>query len=366
VAVLVTPVLKNHPVISTWLLIVSFMVFKQLSFIQNKDLGFDTSNVMVIQNIRSVDQQGDFLRQELLKLPQVQHVSYSYSLPADNSVTIQSLHSENNEKDLYAHAFMGDEHMIEALGFRLLEGRNFDGRASDTASVILNESAVKSLELENPVGTLLNDGNYRVIGVVSDFNFESMEKSIQPAALYMKEGGDLLSLKFTGSNPQDLIKTGEKLWTTLNAEKEFDYYFLDENFSRLVEKEKILSKSLLLFNLLAMVISCLGLYGLSAFVVERKVKEIGIRRVLGASVMNITTLLSRGFAKPILLAFFLAVPIAFYVIDEWLSNYAYRVEVDPWLFLMAGVLALAIGLITVSWQTLRTALRKPVDSLRDE
>lgn len=353
-------------VISISLLIVALFVYKQLSFIQNKDLGFDTSNVMVIKNIKSIEPHRDYLKQELEKSPQVISSSYNFTLPADQSVTVQSLHSDSQEKDLYTHAFFGDEDMVSTLGYRLLLGRDFDGRASDTASVILNESAVKALELKNPLGAKLNGDAFTVIGVVSDFNFESMEKTIQPVGLYQKEGGSFLSVKFSGSNPQDLIQRAQEIWAGFNANKEFDYYFLDENFSRLVEKEKILSKSLLLFNLLAMIISCLGLYGLSAFVVERKVKEIGIRRVLGATIMDITTLLSRSFAKPIMIAFLLAIPLSFYFVDGWLANYAYRVNIDPWLFLVAGFAALVIGLVTVSWQTVRTALRKPVESLRDE
>ncbi len=354
-------------VISISLLVVSFFVYKQLSFIQNKDLGFDTSNVMIIRNLNRVSDHSDYLMQELRKLPEVSYISNIHKVPADNSLYIHNLKTEEMEKSLSIKAFYGDETTIPCLGYRLLDGRNFSADlATDSSAVLLNESAVKALALKEPIGARLNDGKFRVIGVVSDFNFESLQRSIQPGAIFLKENGPNLAIKFTGSDPGRLITTANELWDELNSEAAFSYYFLDENFERLVEKEKTLSKSLLLFNVLAMIISCLGLYGLSVFIVEQKVKEIGIRRVLGATIVNITSLLSGNFAKPIVLAFLVAAPISYFVVDRWLLDYAYRVSIDPWLFILSGVLALLIGLITVSWKTVRTALQNPVNSLRDE
>ncbi len=354
-------------VISISLLVVSLFVFNQLQFIQNKDLGFDQKNVLVVDNFRHVRDHQEVFRQELSQNPNVLAVSVNHRVPAQNGSFVWKLTKDGDEQDYWFQQFTGDADMFECLGFRLLKGRTFSNEiGTDTSSVILNETAVAELGYDDPIGKTLNGGFYTIIGVVSDFNYETLKNQITPLALgYSEEGGRNLAIKFSG-NPQPVIDQVHAIWEQFGVEEIPSYYFLDENFGKLVEKERVLSKAVLIFTVLAMFISCLGLYGLSVFTAERKTKEIGIRRVLGASVFNIARLLSRNFAKPILLAFILSVPVAYFAVDEWLANYAYRVEIGPSWFLIGGTTALAIGIATISWQSIRSALKNPVVSLRTE
>ena len=354
-------------VISISLLVVSFFVFNQLQFIQDKDLGFDQENVLVVDNFRYVRDHKDVFRQELSQNPNVLAVSINHRVPAENGSFVWKLKKDGEEQEHWLQQFTGDDQMFECLGFRLLEGRNFSGEiGTDTSSVILNETAVRELGFDDPIGKTFNGGHYTIIGVVSDFNYETLKNEITPIALgYSEEGGRNLTIKFAG-NPQPVIDQVQEIWEGFGVEEMPSYYFLDENFEQLVVKERILSKAVLIFTVLAMFISCLGLYGLSVFTAERKTKEIGIRRVLGASVLNIAKLLSGNFAKPILLAFVLSIPIAYFAVDQWLANYAYRVEIGPSWFLVGGIIALVIGIATISWQSVRSALKDPVVSLRTE
>ncbi|MEP5613896.1 MAG: ABC transporter permease [Cyclobacteriaceae bacterium] len=355
-------------VISISLLVVSMFVFSQLKFIQNKDLGFDSENVLVVPNFSEVSQHGNFIKQELLKNASISVVSINQRVPAENGSFVSKIAKDGEDQERWFQQFSGDEDMFECMGFRLLSGRNFSGEiATDTSAVILNETAVKELGFENPIGQTLNGGYYKIIGVVSDFNYETLKNQITPVILgFSKEKGRNLAIKFSGSNPQLVIDHLNTIWDGLGAKKKADYYFLNENFEQIVAKERVLSKAILIFTSLAMFISCLGLYGLSVFTAERKTKEIGIRRVLGASVLNITKLLSGNFSKPIVIAFCLSIPISYLAVDNWLANYAYRVEIEPTLFLIAGLIALIIGIVTISWQSIRSALKNPVDSLRAE
>ena len=352
-------------VISISLLVVSMFVFSQLKFIQDKDLGINTENVLVIRNLQEIAEHKAFLKEELEKFPQVEMASLIHRVPGSTSITIQSLPVENGD-EIWFQAFGGDENMLESLGYRLLAGRNFsDAIASDSSAIILNETAAEMLEFQDPIGKTLNNGEVRIIGVVSDFNYESLKKKVEPTILRRGDGHNL-AIKFSGKDPSLLLEEIEKIWTGLGAEENPDYYFLDENYERFAERELVLSKAILIFTVLAMFISCLGLYGLSVFTAERRTKEIGIRRVLGASLLSILKLLNRKFALPILAAFLISVPLSFLAVNEWLSNYAYRIDISPLVFLIGGIIALVIGLSTVSWQSARTALQNPVTSLRNE
>jgi putative ABC transport system permease protein len=356
-------------VISISLLVVALIVFNQLKFMATKDLGFETENVMIINNLNQVEDDKTFFKNELLKIPNVSIASINHRVPASNSLSVSGVYNEeHSEEQKWIQTFKGDYDMIDCLGYRIKAGRKFDKNfATDTSAVILNESAVKELGLKDPIGTTLNGGDLRVIGVVTDFNFETFQNKIGSAMLTLDlSGGQNMAIKFSGSNPNALIDGLNTIWSHLGAEKEPNYYFLDENFERLVQKEMVLSKAIGIFTLLAMAISCLGLYGLSMFTAERKVKEIGVRRVLGASVTSIALLLSAHFARPILIAFLLAVPIAYLLVDQWLSNYAFRIEITAGYFIAGGAIALLVGITTVSWESIKTALKDPVTSLRNE
>lgn len=355
-------------VISISLLMVSMFVFKQLQFIENKDLGFDTENVLIVDRLEVLENRKEIFKQELKNISQIEAVSLNTRAPASTTSSVESVTKNGEENDYFMQRFIGDDDLLEAYGFRLIEGRNFSkDLASDSASIILNQTAVKELGFDDPIGQTLNGGELRIIGVVSDFNFESLQNGVSPVLL--RRGDDqayTMTIKFSGSNPEMMLKDIERVWRSLVPDESLSYYFLDESFEEMVAKERTLSKAVLVFTGLAMFISCLGLYGLSVFTAERKVKEIGIRRVLGASIASITKLLSKNFAIPIVVAFLIAIPISYLGVNEWLSNYAYRIEISPYVFALSGAIALLVGLVTVSWQSIKSALKNPVESLRSE
>ncbi len=352
--------------ISITLLVVALLIFQQIRFMESRDLGFESENVLVISNIDQIPDHHTFLKEELLKKSYVQTASLSERLPASSSLSISRVDTED-EREVWMQVFAGDENMMECMGFQLLQGRNFSAELStDTSAVLLNQSAVKELGLQDPVGKTIHNGQYRVIGVVTDFNYETLRKQIGPAMLTFNEvGNDNLSIKWSGRSER-LIADILEIWSGFGANTDPSYYHLDENFERLVQKERVLSKAVLIFTFLAMFISCLGLYGLSVFTAQRRTKEIGIRRVLGATVTQITALLSKGFAKPIAIAFILAVPCAYLIANSWLSEYAYRIDVKAWPFLLGGIGALLLGILTISSQSIKAALQNPVNSLRSE
>ena len=353
--------------ISISLLIVSIFIFNQLKYIENRDMGFNAENIMVIQNLGKVSEHGLYLKDELSKKSYVQTVSTNRRVPAGTNLSITEVRTDD-EREVWMQVFLGDENYLECLGYRLLAGRNFSNEIiTDTSAVIVNESAVAELGFTDPIGKTLSDGQFKIIGVVSDFNFESMKEKIDPVMIsYSSYNDEFITIKFDGQHSDRLIDDVNTLWESINAEEELSYYFLDENFAKLVERERVLSKAIIVFTILAMFISCLGLYGLSIFTAERKTREIGIRRVLGASIRNITQLLSKNFAKPIVIAFILSIPTSYFIAKSWLENYQYRVEIVWWPFVFSGSIALLLGLITISSQSIRVALKNPVESLRTE
>ncbi len=352
--------------ISVCLLTGALVIYEQLQFIRNTDLGLNKENVMVITNAGELGDRQNAFKQAVLGTSGISGASYNDRIPAGNGVLVRGLKTNKMDDFLPMQAFIGDYDMIATLGFRMLEGRDFSKEiASDTGAVILNQSAVKALGLENPVGETLNE-SYKVIGVVADFNFESLRKSIEPVALFPKEKGSRLAIKFEGHNAGNLIAGVQQLWKNFGIDSPVNYTFLDHNFEQLLEKDRILAKAVFIFTILAIIISCLGLYGLSAYITEQRTKEIGIRRVLGARVEQVIVLLNKSFAKPILFSILLAIPTSYILLQEWLNNFAYKIELSIWFFVITCLLTLLIALVTVSWQTIRAANMNPVESLKNE
>lgn len=351
--------------ISICLLIGTGVIYQQLDYMRTKDLGLNKDNVLIIKNAGTLGTQKEAFRVELQKFSGVENVSYNKRIPAGTSVWVSAMKTRDMQEDLPMQSFLGDYEMIPTLGFTILEGRNFSKEiAADTSAVLLNESAVRALGLEEPIGTELND-TYEVIGVVADFNFESLRQKIEPAVLEFDSGGDRLAVKVTGDK-QAFIDYAATTWKQFEMAGSMNYNFLDENFEALLDKEQVLGKAVVIFSLLALLISCLGLYGLSAFITEQRIKEIGIRRVLGASISEIVLLLNQSFTKPVLVSMAIAFPLAFIILKNWLDNFAYKVEISPWIYFGAGLAALGIAWLTVSWQSTIAAQANPVESLKSE
>jgi len=355
------------------LIVGTMVVSEQLAFMRHKDLGYDKEHIVVVPIRDQLAWQGaPALKEELLKISGVQAVSFSSGVP--NAVGWHSTaHWEGADEDdaLEINHIMVDFDFMELYGFGLVAGRGFsrDFPGDATAAYVLNEAAVQAIGWDDPIGKtfMMSDGEAPVIGVVKDFHFESLHQPIGPMAFHFgPQWYQMASLNITPENVPGTLKAVETLVQRFAPDRPFDYYFLDDTFDRLYRAEERFSRISAYFTALALFLACLGLLGLTAFVVERRTKEIGIRKVLGASVVSIVVLLSGQFVRLVVVAFVVATPLAYLSANRWLEDFAFRVDLSWGIFVMAGVLALAIACLTISYQSIRAALTNPVETLRYE
>ncbi|MDX1618259.1 MAG: FtsX-like permease family protein, partial [Balneolaceae bacterium] len=353
--------------ISLSLLACTGLIFQQIEYMQTRDLGLDMDHVLVIQNAGLLGEQKESFRDALLGRSGIEKVSYNSRIPMGSSVLVKTFRTQEMEEGRPIQLFWGDHRYLSVMGFRLLEGRDFSmDIAADTSAVILNRSAVRALGLEQPIGARLNSDS-RVIGVVSDFNYESLRQAIEPAAIMLNaEAGSRLAAKLSGADISGILGGVREVWERYRPDEPMNYYFLDQSYARLLEREQMLGRAVTLFAFLAVLISCLGLYGLSAYICEQRTKEIGIRKVLGATTADIVLFLNKNFTKPVLVSILISIPLAAVIMDAWLDTFAYKTEINPWVFGLACLAGLAIAWGTVSWQSIKTALKNPIDSLRTE
>lgn len=312
------------------------------------------------------------LKTELLRLPEVKGVSISDYLPIQgtkrdgNSFWLEGKTTEDKPTD--GQLWQLDHDYIKTMGMKLIAGRDFSTQlSSDSGAVIVNEQLVKALGLQDPIGKRITNGfPWTIIGVVENFHFESMRDSISPLVLVLGNSPSIVSVKVNTADMQQLMPSIQKVWKDIAPNQPMRYSFLDESFARMYEDIQRTGRVFSSFAALAIIIACLGLYGLSSFIVEQRTKEIGIRLVLGASMKSIFSLLTLNFVKLILVSIVIAVPVAWYIMHKWLEDFVYRTEVTLDVFLLAGVAALGITLLTISYQIIKTALMNPVKSLRNE
>jgi putative ABC transport system permease protein len=346
----------------------TLIIFGQLRFMEKKDLGFNKSDVLILDNAYVLGKSFNDLKSKLKNFDGVKSISEVSRLPgSDNSFSITTLSAPGSEESLRVNWFRGDHDFINTLEFDLVEGRKFDENlSSDSASLILNEAAVKALNLIEPVGTILNDREV-VIGVVKDFNFESLRNNIGPAVISLHpEQGQKIAVKIEPEKYQSVIEFINREWNSNLQNAPLNYFFLDDNFEKLVKKDEEMARVVSLFTVLAIFISCLGLFGLSSYLAVLKKKEIGIRKVMGATIFNILFLLNWKFSRLILLAIILAVPITAYLMNWWLNGFAYKISLSPAYFVIASILTILVAWGTVSYQSIAAAITNPVNSLRDE
>ena len=349
------------------LVVGSLVVYQQLAFMQHVDKGLAPDGVVFVENMGALDDGVGAFRQQLDALPQVEQTSLAGRVPTGSAVMMYTYQTPQMEESLTLQTFRGDEHYLPTLGMRLVAGRNFSADlASDSSAIILNEAAVAALGLgADPVGKMVNDDEV-VIGVVSDFHFQSLRQRIEPVVVQYAAGGSRLAVRLGGADTADFLDAMQVLWQSFAPDEPIRYSFLDDNFAAMAAQERMLGRAVSFFTLLALVIAAMGLFGLVAFAVQQRTKEIGIRKVLGASVSSILTLLSKDFLRFVGVAFVVAVPLAYLVVSRWLDGFAYRVDLGPGVFVAAGLAALAIALAAVSAQALRAASADPVESLRYE
>ena len=369
--------------VSTVLIICTIIVYKQLVFNQTKDLGFSKENMVILPNVGRLGTSQETLRQELLKLPQVVNASISTGLPAENSFGDTYVPETNTknvngaENNIMLSSYMVDEAFVPTLNLKMTSGRAFSKDFADSASVILNETAVKQIGWKNPIGKTItypgnNDQKFKVIGVVKDFNSESFHSFVAPFALFYNTSktyfirASYLTVRIKPGNYPQTVNAIQNTWRKIAPDMPFDYSFMDAEFDLLYKADQTMGKVFSVFTFLSLTVACLGLLGLAIFTAERRMKEISIRKVLGASVQNVVTMLSVDFVKLVAIASVIAFPVAWYAMNKWLQDFAFRTSINWWIFAMASGITLAIALFTISFQSIKAALSNPVDSLKNE
>jgi putative ABC transport system permease protein len=374
------PLLRNSLVVfqfatSIILMIGTIVIYSQTHFILNRKIGFDKDQVMVLRGTNTLgDPKVRTFKNELAKIASVKSVSISDYLPIDNtkhnSNTFFNEGREKTDPGVSGQFWQVDDTYLPTMGIKLAEGRNFSyNMASDTGGgvVIINQIMAQSLHLEHPIGKRISNGGvFTIIGVAEDFNFTSLRYKIEPLVLHFGISPSMMTVKFSGSNVQNTVADVTALWRKFSPNQPIRYSFMDEEFASMYADVVQMGSILTSFAVLAIIIACLGLFALSAFMAEQRRKEIGIRKVLGASTQGITTLLSTDFVKLVLVAIFIASPIAWLVMNKWLQNFTYKISIDWWMFVAGGLGAILIALITVSFQSVKAALANPVKSLRSE
>jgi putative ABC transport system permease protein len=369
--------------VSTVLIICTIIVYKQLVYNQTKDLGFNKDNVVVLFNPGRLGSNEESFRQELLKLPQVANASISTGLPAESSfgdTYVPEVNPDNvsgAETNIFLSSYMVDDAFIPTLDLKMADGRAFSKNYSDSASIIINEKAAKQIGWKNPIGKSIvypggNGQKFKVIGVMKDFNIESFHSDISPTALFYVTSqtyrirSSYLTIRIKPGNYAETVSAIQKTWKQFAPQLPFDYSFMDAEFDALYKADQTMGKVFGVFTALSLVVACLGLLGLAIYTAERRMKEIGIRKVLGASVQNVTTMLSVDFIKLILMASLVAFPIAWYAMNKWLEDFAFKTPVSWWVFALSTGIIITIALITISFQSIKAALSNPIDSLRSE
>jgi putative ABC transport system permease protein len=355
-------------IIAASLIIGSMIVYQQMKFLQKSDKGFDQEGVLIVTNMQELDNQAEAFRQEIDRFPQVNSTSLNDRIPAGHTLWMSTYRTPEMDDAITIQTFPVDENYLPTLGFHLTAGRNFMGDApTDSAAIIINQAAVGALGLtgENPLGTIVND-NLRIVGVVENFNFQSLREAIAPAVMTFAAKGSRLAIKLNGSQISDFLVELENTWNRFSPPEPIHYSFLDDNFARLAAKEKMLSQAVTLFTFMAILIACLGLLGLAAFTIQQRRKEIGVRIILGATISGIVNLLSRDFLKLVVFALLIASPVAYYFANRWLQDFAFHIKIHWWVFALTGIVLILAAFLIVSFQGLRAALSNPIDSLRNE
>jgi len=359
--------------ISITLIVSTAVVLNQLDFLRNRKLGFVKEHVVVVPiQDNSLRKNYEAVKADLMQNPDIVSATITIGVPGGvvASDAIQ-LVTDSGRKTLTVRMIYTDHDYIKTMGMEIVQGRDFSREMSTdiNQAFIINEAAVRTLQLEEPLNTRFewDKKQGRVIGVVKDFQFQSLKEEINPLVIHIWTSNTyVFALRIRSDDIPSSLAYIENKWKELDPGHPFEYSFLDETFDQLYQGEEKLGQIFTVFSVLAICIASLGLFGLALFMAQQRTKEIGIRKVLGASIGKIFLLLSREFALLVLIANLLAWPLAYILMRQWLQNFAYRVSIQPWIFLLSAAAALVIALLTISFQTLKAALADPVDSLRYE
>jgi len=375
--------------ISVVLIIGTVIIMQQVNYIKNAKLGLNKDQVLIIGNANYLQRQYlSPIQNELVKIEGVKTAASADGVVGGQNWTTMMNAKGSQTQQLINMLNVGYDY-LKTLGITIKQGRDFSAAyPADSSSngipgitermsgsVILNEKAVKDLGIKEPViGSLVslgtnNDTTYyaTVVGITNDFHFASFKNEIKPFAFFMNPNRyNNISVKFNSGDMKRTLAAVEQTWAKFAPDKPFQYSFLDDTFGKLYESEERFNKAFLYVTILAIMIACLGLFGLTAFMIERRTKEIGIRKIIGASVSGIIILLSKDFIKLVFISVIIACPLAWYFMDQWLHDFVYRININIWVFLISGILSVLIALITISFQSVKAALVNPVKSLRTE
>jgi putative ABC transport system permease protein len=360
-------------VVSIVLIISTIIIYRQIEHVKGRQLGFNKNNLLYVSQKGKINEHLEVIQQDLLNTGIVSNIATCNQriIQAGNNSGGFQWEGKDPSRDVLITQEYVSPGYINAAGMKLKHGRNFypDGK-SDSSNVIVNETFARILGGKDAVGTIIRRGNtpYTVVGVVEDFVYNDMYKQPEPFMMYCQpRAGNFVFIRLKGNaGAEAALKKIEQVFKSDNPGYPFEYKFLDEEFDKLFKSEMLISKLSRLFAILTVIISCLGLFGLAAYTAERRTREIGIRKVLGATVSSVVTLLSGDFMKLVGIAVIIAWPISWYVMNKWLQDYAYRINIQWWVFALAGFLALVIATFTVSTQAIRAAVTNPVKNLRTE
>lgn len=367
-------------VVSLTLIIATIIVYQQLNYIQTRSLGFSKDQVLILSGTTALQNNKEAFKNEVAQLSGVKSASYAGYLPVSNSSRSDNSFSKEavmtQKSALSMQVWNIDHDYIPTLSMEIVKGRNFSrGFGSDSTATIINETAAKMLGYDDPIGKRIytSDGNtsdmnieLTIVGVVKDFHFESLRQNIGPLCFRLGFNRWEMAFKINTANTPQLIGQIEAKWKKIAPEMPFKYHFLDESFDDMYRAEQRIGKVALIFAFLTILIACLGLFGLVTYMTEQRVKEIGIRKVLGASIPTIVGLLSKDFLKLVVISIYIASPLAYYAMSQWLQDFAFRIDIEWWIFVAAGAAALFIAFATVGYQSVKAALMNPVNSLKSE
>ncbi|OQP62736.1 cell division protein FtsX [Niastella vici] len=366
--------------ISIVLIIATMVIYKQLHYIQSHKPGFNREQVLVIHNTHPLGSQAKTFRDEVVKFPGVENATIADYLPTngwrnDNPVFADPTLDQKNAVSM--QTWDVDDQYIPTLGMELVAGRNFSKEfPTDSSGIIINEVAAKMYGFSDPIGKNLyfisdlnnpkNVSTLHIIGIVKNFNFSSLRQQVTPLSLLLGQHPGNIALRVHSTDIHRLVAQIERKYKAMVPGEPFNYSFMNEDFNNIYRTEQRMGIIAISFSALAILIACLGLFGLAAYAAEQRTKEIGIRKVLGATVSHITAMLSKDFLKLVVIAALIAFPLAWWVMHTWLQDFAYRTNISWWVFVMAGALAALIAVVTVSFQTIKAAIANPVAALKNE
>jgi putative ABC transport system permease protein len=346
-------------------------VFEQLKYMQEKNLGLDKQNVIILRNLGRLNNNQEAFKQSLLGESNIEAASFSNNVfpgVSGNSV----FREEGTKEDRIFGNYWADYDHQNVMKFEMAEGRYYSKDfPSDSSACIINEAAVKEFGWTSGLNKKIisfNDGvpkAWTVVGVTTNFNFESLKSQVRPLFIFLTDKSNTLQIRYSGS-PSGAINTIEQHWKKEASGEPFEYVFLDENFDEIFHEEQRLSTLATVLTGLAILVACLGLFGLAAFMAELRTKEIGIRKVMGASVSSLSIMLSKEFMILVGIAFVIAVIPAWYFMSSWLNSFAFRIDLPVWIFLVSGILAALVAWLTISFQAIRAAVANPINSIRYE